>query len=449
MRRPERRGTRDRGSTNPIRAMPGSTPSIRRLILRQSWLVASAFGVLVVAALATLTVTLDVVHETHTETIEELQPVHRLQLALARFDRHIHHYLLDPSAEHLRAISSSRTATDRAFRALDPAAFNDPAEAEALAAAHRAWRQAKQETGQILAAGKSSQGERALAAMERIMGLLHRALDAFDRLYQTAYREVEAEHRRADTATRHGLAFIGLTALLGVGAVFHAARSMRRRLLQPLRGLEESARRLGGGELEHRAEVVYRDEFGHLARTFNEMAGRLQRHRAELTERAVRDPLTGLDNREELFRRLEKESARALRYGHALSVAMFDLDRFKGVNDRYGHAVGDQVLEAFARVIRDSLRRGDSAGRYGGEEFVVVLPETDGEAALEAATRIRRAFAGTQVPLPSGGSLQVTVSVGVATSLPGRPLSRQLLLEHADQALYAAKAGGRDRVAAA
>ena len=429
--------------------MHGPELSIRQLVRRNTWQVAAAFGVLVLAALAALTVTLDAVRETRQETVEELQPVHRLQLALARFDRQIHHYLIEPTPEGLRGISRGRTATDRAFQALHPVPFSAAEEKKAVTAARRAWQQAKQETAQILAAGKYSQGEQALTAMQRVMGLLHEGMGHLDRVYRHAFAEVEAQHRRAETANRNGLLFIAITALLGVALVVYTAHSVRQRLLGPLRDLEETARRLGQGELDHRARAAHRDELGHLAQTFNQMARHLQAHRQELTERASRDLLTGLDNREELFRRLEEESARALRHSRPLAVVMFDLDRFKAINDEHGHAVGDWVLEEFGRVVRDGLRRGDIAGRYGGEEFVVVLPETDDDAALEAAERIRLAFAGSAVRPPSGETLRVTVSAGVAVSLPSHPLSRQQLLERADRALYVAKSEGRNRVAKA
>lgn len=429
--------------------MPGPVRSVRRLIIRSAWLIVGAFGALAVAALVALTVTLDVVHETQEETIEELQPVHHLQLTLAGFDQHIHHYLIDPTPRRLREISRGRAAVDRAFRNLAKAPFDNTDENRAVQGAWAAWREAKRETAEILAAGKDSQGERALAAMERVMVLIHRALGKLDQVYSVAYQEVSAHHRRADTANHHGLLFIGLTTLLGIGMVVYTARSIRRRLVNPLRELEQTAEYLGRGELDRRARVAQPDELGHLAETFNEMAERLQAHRAELTERATRDPLTGLYNREELFQRLEEESARALRHGRPLSVAMLDLDRFKGVNDAHGHAAGDRVLETFASVIRNSLRRGDSAARYGGEEFVVVLPETDGPAARCVAERIREALAGTPIGLRSGEALRVTVSAGVTTSAPSHPLSLQQLLEHADHALYAAKAAGRNRTEAA
>ena len=429
--------------------MPDPTPSIHRLVLHNAALIGGAFLVAVVAAAVALTVTLDAVHDTEQETVEELHPVHQLQMALAGFDQHIHHYLLDPTPQRLREISRGRSAVDRAFRSITSAPFGAPHERKAVMAAKRAWDATRQETETILSRGKQSQGETALAAMERVMVLLDRALSGLDEAYGLAYQELAAHHRRADTATHHGLLVIGLVALFGVATVAYAVLSIHARVLRPLRGLARAARALGRGHLEQRAEVGAQDELGHLAETFNEMAARLQAHRDALTERATHDALTGLYNREALFQRLGEESARALRHGRPLSVALFDLDCFKGVNDGHGHATGDQVLEAFATVLQGTLRRGDVAARYGGEEFVLVYPETDAAAARLAAERIRGAFAETAVTLATGEPLTVTVSAGVACSLPTEPLPLQQLLEHADRALYAAKAAGRNRVEAA
>ncbi|MDX1374430.1 MAG: GGDEF domain-containing protein [Burkholderiales bacterium] len=158
---------------------------------------------------------------------------------------------------------------------------------------------------------------------------------------------------------------------------------------------------------------------------------------------AMHDELTGIYNRRYLEQRLSGEVQRAQRYGTALSVALLDLDRFKEVNDELGHAAGDVVLIEFARLAGKLLRESDCLGRWGGEEFIILMPETDFEAAciacgrLGAAQRAQR-FAG----LPRG--LSVTVSAGVAAYRAGE--AANVLLQRADMALYRAKVAGRDRV---
>lgn len=161
---------------------------------------------------------------------------------------------------------------------------------------------------------------------------------------------------------------------------------------------------------------------------------------------ATTDELTGLSNRRHFFAQAEDEFRRADRLGHELSVLMFDVDHFKKFNDKYGHATGDQVLSTTAARCRRALRGIDVLGRYGGEEFAVVLVGTGRESGLATAERLRRAMA--DCPFETAqGDLAVTISLGLATRKPGEAL--ELALERADQALYAAKAAGRNRVEAA
>lgn len=165
---------------------------------------------------------------------------------------------------------------------------------------------------------------------------------------------------------------------------------------------------------------------------------------AEVERLAITDELTALYNRRYLVEWGAREFARARRYRHPLSAILLDIDHFKRVNDVYGHPVGDQVLRAVGRRIRENLRSIDLVGRYGGEEFVVLLPETGQDEAFLVAERLRRALCEIAVDT-SGGSLEITVSLGVATVTEDCP-DLPALLERADAAMYAAKRAGRNRV---
>ena len=167
----------------------------------------------------------------------------------------------------------------------------------------------------------------------------------------------------------------------------------------------------------------------------------------ELEQLAQTDFLTGLANRRHFLMLAEQELSRTVRYGGPMSVLMMDLDRFKDINDTYGHKTGDIVLQRFAELSRQALRDIDVVGRFGGEEFAVVLPQTDGGRAQEAAERLRKTTAETAVPLEHGLPLHFTVSIGVAT-LAGTGTNIDTLLSQADEALYQAKNGGRNKVRA-
>jgi len=172
---------------------------------------------------------------------------------------------------------------------------------------------------------------------------------------------------------------------------------------------------------------------------------RLRASVSETIEMAVTDGLTGLHNRRYLDAHTKVLFDRAVTRGRPMSVLMTDVDRFKVVNDTYGHDCGDHVLREFARRLRRNLRGIDLACRYGGEEFVVVMPDTDAQVAGVVAERIRGAIAGAPFDCGSNESLEVTVSVGVATMLPS-DLSVDDLVKRADMALYQAKSAGRNRV---
>jgi two-component system cell cycle response regulator len=158
---------------------------------------------------------------------------------------------------------------------------------------------------------------------------------------------------------------------------------------------------------------------------------------------ATRDELTGLLNRREFDRIMSEEEERARRFGHPLSLVVVDLDRFKSVNDLHGHAAGDAVLREAAARIADSIRTVDRAARIGGEEFALILVQTDGKSAFEVA---RRAIASVaKSPVKAGElTLAVTASAGVAT-LPSDAQTAGELFGAADRALYAAKEGGRNQ----
>ncbi len=158
---------------------------------------------------------------------------------------------------------------------------------------------------------------------------------------------------------------------------------------------------------------------------------------------AVTDELTGLSSRRYFETRLTEEWSRGGRYGSPLAVACFDLDRFKAVNDRRGHAAGDRVLRRFGEIVRQEIRSSDVAGRLGGEEFAVLFPETEAQAARAVAERIRRRLSGERFEL-AGEAFRITVSAGVSEA--SKSDDREQMMFRADKALYRAKEAGRDRV---
>ncbi len=179
----------------------------------------------------------------------------------------------------------------------------------------------------------------------------------------------------------------------------------------------------------------------HLRRQKAELARALE----QIRQLATHDDLTGLLNRRAMLDRMQLEQRRSLRSGSPLLIAQLDIDHFKAVNDTHGHAAGDLVLQSFADTVRRNVRDTDVLARWGGEEFVLLLCDTPAADAVALMERLRQAVQAMQVPVPQGSEpITVTVSIGLARHAPADPLAGTL--ERADRALYAAKAGGRNRV---
>lgn len=166
---------------------------------------------------------------------------------------------------------------------------------------------------------------------------------------------------------------------------------------------------------------------------------------ARLEEEARTDTLTGLYNRRVFDGRMEEEHRRAKRYGKPYAIALLDIDYFKRINDDYGHPAGDAVLVQLSRILTLQVRDVDTVARYGGEEFIVIFPEISGSVAKEIAERMRRAVAETAFLLPDGQQINITVSIGVSC-FPNCAADVETAINTADQALYAAKQSGRNRV---
>jgi len=187
-----------------------------------------------------------------------------------------------------------------------------------------------------------------------------------------------------------------------------------------------------------------------LVETIDDALGRWRRiqqgkaDQEKLEKLATIDSLTGVYNRRVILRKLDEEIGRAKRYREELSLSMLDIDHFKKVNDQYGHLIGDEVLEKIATLVRQNIRRSDTVGRYGGEEFVVILPTVDLVSAVDVAERIRKTIKAAEMKDSHENMFGVTVSQGLSSYKPGD--SGQSLISRADDAMYKAKENGRNRV---
>jgi diguanylate cyclase (GGDEF)-like protein len=261
----------------------------------------------------------------------------------------------------------------------------------------------------------------------------------------------------ADVAFREVRRFRNLAMLVMVSLLLGAAAGAYRFgliIVRPLDRLIEGAGKVAAGHLDVDLPVAGGGEVGYLTKVFNGMVWRLREGRQELdaTNEQLRqqneeleklsltDGLTGLANRRYLVQQLNEEALRFRRTRKEFSVLMADVDHFKQYNDAFGHPAGDEVLKKVARILQSSAREIDCVGRYGGEEFCVMLPETEAAGAAILAARICEQVAATEFP-----GRKITLSIGVA-SLPDNGDTPDAVIAAADEALYQAKHEGRNRV---
>jgi diguanylate cyclase (GGDEF)-like protein len=240
---------------------------------------------------------------------------------------------------------------------------------------------------------------------------------------------------------RYKALFVVLTFTLVIGLV---AYYFSIRILKPLSALTNGATKVTAGDLSVQLPIYSNDELGLTTRVFNKMVAELEQSHKQLEEMATTDTLTGLANRKQIMNLLIEQFKHFQRYQTVFTIMMLDVDHFKNVNDTHGHLAGDAVLTNTAQTIKHALREIDCLGRYGGEEFLVILPETDGHQATKSAKRIRKAVKENMTDYENN-TLKVTISIGVA-EIQKTDDNENDLINRADDALYSAKENGRDQV---
>ena len=262
----------------------------------------------------------------------------------------------------------------------------------------------------------------------RVVAEAQRMIDVRKREIANQLPMLERESRELMTA---GLAVAWIIVICS----FAAVQVTLRKVVRPIEDLALAADRIAAGDLGARAPVAGDFEIATLAAAVNHMSDELKAH-------ARTDELTNLPNFRAFRERIELEIERASRYPEHVGILILDLDRFKKYNDTYGHLAGNDALQRVARVIREAVRTVDFPARYGGEEFAVIVPQIDGASLSAIAERVREGI--ESMPAPKDGA-QITVSIG-ASIFPDDGSAIDVLFRVADERLYAAKKGGRNRV---
>jgi len=365
------------------------------------------------------------------ESVAEIGPVSDLQDRLHQVEDAIHQERVHRGGA---VVASLVPQIDQAYAELisgNP--FSQREEKNAVLGSRRAW----QQVVDLWKKGADSSLE--------IDSRLHLAEQLLGQARDVALSEINLLHTQQRNSRWTVNILLGAVLLLGVGLSILIGVIFSRAVLGPVRELEAGVRQLGEGELSARVAELSHDELGDLARTFNQMARKLEQNHQELANLSTVDFLTGLHNVREFYRLFHDETRRVDRYGHCFSLLLIDIDRFKEINDTFGHQLGDYVLQEVARKLGELIRASDHAARIGGDEFAVLLPETDMDDARDFGERIRGYFAGhaiAQVDHPDE-EIRISVSIGLA-SYPETARNANELFAAADAALYRAKQGGRN-----
>ncbi|PRX09676.1 UNVERIFIED_ORG: diguanylate cyclase (GGDEF)-like protein [Martelella mediterranea] len=254
----------------------------------------------------------------------------------------------------------------------------------------------------------------------------------------------EQSHARALEVMKSLELFAGLAGLFAFLFAAAGIYIIDQALIRSTDKLVEGAMRVANGERDREIEVRVPPELASVARAFNAMMKQIIQQEDKLAAAARADGLTGLDNRREFDRVLDTRIQTARETNQPFALLIIDVDHFKVFNDTYGHLAGDDVLRQVAQVISENARDGDRAYRYGGEEFVMIMPGLRAYEAAAIAERVRKAISEHTMVLPDGSESQLTVSIGVSVFNP--QASQPDIVDLADKALYTAKTEGRNRV---
>jgi diguanylate cyclase (GGDEF)-like protein len=374
---------------------------------------------------------------------EQLAPLQTLRLELWEAGIPVNEYLGEREARQNAAYRALRTRIETQFAALQDAVKAESKLVDLLQRARSDWNDADRLAGELFSGSIAVNDLHADALVDRFDGILAAADDKLQALAQGIDADLDRDHALAERAYERAEWVAGICAGIALLMMLLGITGISQIMVVNVERLIQGARKFADGDRTHRINVQVPPELRQVADEFNKMVERIHQSEAALAEEAREDALTSLNNRRAFNEALDGAFARLRRLKDPVVLLSLDIDHFKQINDRYGHDVGDEVLRSVAQVLRSSTREVDRVFRVGGEEFAVLVAETDALGAHVAAERIRAAIAAHAV-VTSHGRLQVTSSVGIA--LATSSMRQDELLKAADAALYRAKAQGRNQV---
>lgn len=378
---------------------------------------------------------------------DQVRPLAAVQTRLWMAADAIESYVETSDTRHAASFAASRPWIDATFAQLEHAVEGEPGLESRVRRADAAWNVAARAAGELGAHPNQSADPKETSRTEALDDEIEAAATSLGGALADIAAALDADHTRAVRAYARSRWYAAVGTVLSliciVGGVLIIVRVMRISVGRLVTG----ARKFSAGDREHRIDVTVPPELRDIADELNRMIVQVRDAESTLAEQARRDVLTGLANRRAFDEALDAAFARLRRMKNPVVVVTVDVDHFKNINDKHGHAAGDAVLAAVGRTLASGIREVDTAFRVGGEEFAVLLSGAGSEGAVVAAERLRESVAANRIAV-GDAALSVTASFGVAIATDLKS-SAEALLRAADRALYAAKQGGRNRVVVA
>lgn len=379
------------------------------------------------------------------DSINETHHVMKLQMALHEVTMPVNDHIIHANPaeqDNYQALKQKVSQNFDATRSLETLYAE---QIEAIGEARKEWMSAL-ETADAIMMMKNPVGDPyAAARMELFDKQVENSISILDRIHHLAHSEIREKQESLYDIKEGLLVLMIIVFIVGVAISIYGFIVLARATFAPLEEVTTVMDRFSKGELDHRIDREMVAEVKHLADGFNSMADNIRQMKDELERLGIEDPLTGCFNRRKFHDDIEIELSRAKRLEEHISILMIDLDHFKSVNDNHGHMAGDVVLKTIVTEINHQLRDYDTLYRYGGEEFIVILPESNEEHARIVAERVRSAVSNTQIRIDGELFVSVSTSIGIST-FPEDASEEDGLLHSADQAVYEAKERGRNRV---
>ena len=408
---------------------------LRRLSVRQRMMAVIAVLLLPLAVLSAVSmVVLNEQEMAFRDSVEE--SIHGL-IPLTTLEYYLQQALVDEllaeSNDSVPGFAGLTQNIDKSFSSVNIGVNSKDVPMSALEDARQSWLQARPAVRRLVQQVHTQQAPDAATALHTRAELEQAAQDVSNARVALS-NALRVRYEKAASQRKSQLHWLMWSWVLTLTVAALLAMVFLRSLLRPLRALTHAARRINDGQIDVRVDVGGQDELAVLADCFNRMTANWEITQTNLKTEAANDPLTGLLNRRGILSRLDAELELHRLRGQPLSVLAMDLDRFKFINDHYGHSTGDRALIWVAETMLGVLRKTDHLGRHGGDEFIAVLPLTDHAKALEIAGRIG-AVVGEAA---AREAVYPKITIGVATMPEDGDQARQLL-EAADSRLYAQK----------